>query len=141
MKKIIYLSSFLFFCVVACKNEDKKEAPPENDVAAASDFIRAALDGDFDKARTLLVDDSLNRQDIDASERLYKERMQPEEKSKYKNASIHVHDVKRLNDSTTIFYYSNTYRNQKDSLKLVKTGERWLVDFKYIFKHKPDSLP
>jgi len=140
MKKILYLASFLLFCFYACKNEDKKGTLPENDVDAARDFIRAALDGDFDKARTYLVNDSLNRTDIDVSERLYKERMQQEDKVKYKGASIHIHEVTRLNDSTTVVYYSNTYRNQKDSLKVIKEDGKWLVDFKYIFKHKPDSL-
>lgn len=140
MKKILTISSFLLFCLYACKNEDKKEAAPEDDVNAASGFIRSALDGNFDKARGFLLNDSLNNVDIGLSERLYNERMQPEEKAKYKSASINIHEISRLNDSTTIVYYSNTYRNQKDSLKVIKTSGKWLVDFKYIFKHKPDSL-
>ena len=88
-----------------------------------------------------MVDDSINRQDMDVSERLYKERMSPAEKNQYRGASILIHEKNRVNDSTTIVYYSNSYRNQKDPLKLVKMDGRWLVDFKYIFKHKPDSLP
>ena len=141
MKKLIYFSSFLLFFVAACNNEDKKNEVPEDDINAARYFIKAALEGDFDKARTYIVRDSLNLQDIDVSERLYKERMKPEDKIKYKGASIIVHEVKRLNDSTTVVYYSNTYRNQKDSLKVLKLEGKWLVDFKYIFKYQPDSLP
>ena len=140
MKKIFYFSSFLLFCLAACNNGEKKEDVAEDDINAARYFIKAALEGDFDKARTYLVNDSLNREDIDISERLYKERMKPEDKTKYKGASIIVHEVKRLNDSTTIVYYSNTYRNQKDSLKVLKLEGKWLVDFKYIFKYQPDSL-
>jgi len=140
MKKIFYFSSFLLFCLSACKNGEKKEDIPEDDINAARYFIKAALEGDFDKARTYIVKDSLNEQDLDASERLYKERMKSEDKVKYKGASIIVHEVKRLNDSTTIVYYSNTYRNQKDSLRILKLDGKWLVDFKYIFKHQPDSL-
>ena len=138
MKKIL-IYSFLLFCLGACKSEGNKEDVPEDDINAARYFIKAALEGDFDKARTYLVKDSLNEQDIDASERLYKERMKPEDKIKYKGASIIVHEVKRLNDSTTIVYYSNTYRNQKDSLKVLKLDGKWFVDFKFIFKHQPDS--
>ena len=141
MKKIVYFSSFLLFFVAACNNGDKKNEVPEDDINAARYFIKAALEGDFDKARTYLVRDSLNLQDIDVSERLYKERMKPEDKIKYKGASIIVHEVKRLNDSTTVVYYSNTYRNQRDSLKVLKLEGKWLVDFKYIFKYQPDSLP
>ncbi|MBC7947129.1 MAG: DUF4878 domain-containing protein [Chitinophagaceae bacterium] len=139
MKKIFYLS-FLLFYLSACNNEDKRDSAAEDDVDAARSFIEAALDGNFDLARTYIVNDSLNNQDINVSERLYNERMQPEDKAKYKTASINIHEIQRQNDSTTIVHYSNTYRNQRDSLKVIRYAGKWLVDFKYIFKHKPDSL-
>ena len=77
MNKLFYFSSFLLFYICACKNDDKKDDIPEDDISAARYFIKAALEGDFDKARTYIVKDSLNQQDIDVSERLYKERMKP----------------------------------------------------------------
>ena len=135
------LAFALVLLLMACNsNERNNAAEPENEMDAARIFIRAALDGDYAKARTLLVTDSLNLQDIDASERLYKERMSKEEKDKYRGASIHIHESRKVDDSTSVVYYSNTYRNQKDSLKVVKLDGKWLIDFKYIFKHKPDSL-
>lgn len=141
MNIIRIFSLILLFAITACKDTDRtKSGEPENEIDAARDFIRAALDGDYDRARNYMVKDSLNLQDIDVSERLYKERMSPEEKEKYRGASIHIHETTRLNDTTSIVYYSNTYRNQKDSLKVIKIGGKWLVDVKYIFKHKPDSL-
>lgn len=130
----------LFFLLSCSDNSRQVNTEPENEMDAVRTFIRAALDGDYAKARTLLVPDSLNLQDIDASERLYKERMSKEEKEKYRGASIHIHDTRKIDDSTSVVYYSNTYRNQKDSLKVVKQDGKWLIDFKYIFKHKPDSL-
>lgn len=127
--------------VASCEDADRtKSGEPENDTNAAREFIRAALDGNYDKARTFLVNDSLNQQDLSASERLYNERMTKEEKEKYRGAAVHIHERKVLDSATSIIYFSNSYRNQKDSLKVVKTGDKWLVDFKYIFKHKPDSL-
>lgn len=141
MKKNIVLFTLLTILFYSCADSDRKlDGEPENADDAARAFIRAALDGDYNKARTLLVDDSLNKEDINISERLYKERMSADDKAKYRGASIHIHETKKLDDSTSIVYYSNTYRNQQDSLKVVKQGEKWLVDFKYIFKHKPDSL-
>jgi hypothetical protein len=140
MKRILIASFFLSF-LTGCKETDRTTTgDPENDIDAARDFIRAALDGDYDKARTYLVNDSLNYEDLNASERLYKERMTPEEKAKYKSASIRIYEKRELDSITSIVYFSNTYRNQRDSLKVIKTGDKWLVDFKYIFKHKPDSL-
>ena len=82
MKIIVAYCSFLLFCVSACKNEDKKEDIPEDDINTARYFIKAALEGDFDKARSYVVKDSMSQQDIDASERLYKERMKAEDKMK-----------------------------------------------------------
>jgi hypothetical protein len=131
----------LLVLFVSCNDSDRKvSSEPENEMDAARNFIRAALDGDYKKAKTLLVNDSLNLQDIEASERLYIERMSKEDKEKYRGASIHIHESRKVDDSTSIVHYSNTYRNQKDSLKIIKMDGKWLVDFKYIFKHKPDSL-
>lgn len=141
MKIISTLPLLLLTIVISCNDSDRKvSSEPENEMDAARNFIRAALDGDYKKAKTLLVNDSLNLQDIEASERLYTERMSKEDKEKYRGASIHIHESRKVDDSTNIVYYSNTYRNQKDSLKIIKMNGKWLVDFKYIFKHKPDSL-
>jgi hypothetical protein len=141
MKKITLIATVLLM-MMSCSDDDRKVdgGAPENEVDAARDFIRAALDGKFDEARKLMVDDSINQQDLDVSERLYKERMSPEEKAQYKGASIHIYEAPKVNDSTTIVYYANTYRNQKDSLKVIRRDNKWLVDFKYIFKYKEDTL-
>ena len=86
-----------------------------------------------------MVNDSLNNEHINAIQRL-NERQEQKEKEKYQTASIRIHQNRNVNDSTSIIYYSNSYRNKIDSLKVIKTGGKWLVDFKYIF-HKSDSLP
>lgn len=142
MKNTTLFAAVILLLFSSCKDSDRTTASeqPSSDIDAAREFIRAALDGDYTKAKTFVVNDSLNQQDIEASERLYKERMSAEDKAKYRGASIHIHETRQLNDSASIIYYSNTFRNQKDSLKVVKQDGKWLVDFKYIFKHKPDSL-
>ena len=142
MRSLTLLTLTFILFLLACKDTDRsKSREAENDIDAARNFIRAALNGDYSKARTYLLNDSINQQDMEVSERLYKERMSGEEKAKYRGASIHIHETNKINDSTSIIYYSNTYRNQKDSLKVIRMDGKWLVDFKYIFKHKPDSLP
>ncbi len=142
MKRTILFASVMLMLFSSCKDTDRTPTSeqPSSDIDAAREFIRAALDGDYTKAKTFVVNDSLNQQDIEASERLYKERMSAEDKAKYRGASIHIHETRQINDSASIIYYSNTFRNQKDSLKVIKQDGKWLVDFKYIFKHKPDSL-
>jgi len=141
MKKIIYLGSFLLLCLTACNNDDRQSASTssDSDIDAARNFIQAALVGDFERAKNFMVNDSLNHEDLNAIQRL-NERMTKEEKEKYQGASIRIHQDRKINDSTSVIYYSNSYKNKTDSLKVIKTNGEWLVDFKYIF-HKTDSLP
>jgi len=140
MKKIIYLGSFLLLCLTACNNDDRQSASTssDSDIDAARNFIQAALVGDFERAKNFMVNDSLNHEDLNAIQRL-NERMTKEEKEKYQGASIRIHQDRKINDSTSVIYYSNSYKNKTDSLKVIKTNGEWLVDFKYIF-HKTDSL-
>ena len=141
MKKLIQLSSFLFLFLYSCNDDGKTAAPQsENDIDAARNFIRAALDGDYEKGRLMLVDDSTNYQYFEEYEKLHT-KMDAEEKKKYKEASINVHVVTPLNDSTTFIIYSNSYQNNNDTLKLMKTGGQWMIDLKYLFNHDLDTIP
>ncbi|MGN6291406.1 MAG: hypothetical protein ACTHMV_01580 [Chitinophagaceae bacterium] len=139
MKKTI-LSGYLLLLagLLACKNAE--EVKSENAIDAARNFIQSALNGEFDKASQYMVDDSLNRQDLHLMERLSKN-LTSDEKQKYKEASIRIHETRPVNDSATVIYYSNSYKNKRDSLKVVNQDGQWLVDFKYIFKQGIDSLP
>ena len=47
---------------------------------AASKFIRAALDGDYTKARSFLVKDTTNKQTMDNYEDFYNNNRTPEDK-------------------------------------------------------------
>ena len=100
------------------------------------------MDGDYKKARTLVLPDSANTQFLDVYERNYKERMRPEDKEGYHNASINFHDVKSISDSVSVISYSNSYfKKDTHQLKIVRINNEWLVDFKYYFQPKKDSMP
>src|SRR5690349_13182828 len=126
----ILTAALLALAIAACNNKDKTTS--DNDVDAARNFIQSALNGDFDKARTFMINDSLNNEDLDNVVRL-SERLTPEEKQKYKESSIRIHGVRPVNDSTSVIVFSNSYKNKQDSLKVVRLNNQWLVDFKYIF--------
>src|SRR5271169_6519920 len=121
-KNISIFLSLLFF-VLACNNNKQEDKKPENDLDAARDFIRAALDGKFDQARTYLLKDSSNSQYIDAVERNY-QKMDPDTRNSYREASINIHGVQPLNDSTTIIIYSNSFKNEHDTLRVLKTKDQ-----------------
>ena len=136
MKKMLILSSILLV-LWGCKDNDTKDE--ETDLNAATNFIQSALKGDFKTAEKYMVDDSLNKEDLWNIARL-NERLSKDEKEAYKGSTIRIHENRKVNDSATIITYSNSYRNKIDSLKVVKLNGKWLVDFKYIFNHKIDSL-
>ena len=141
MQKILVCLCFTVLGLFSCNDDDRASAPgtSDSDIDAARNFIQAALVGDYATARKFMVNDSLGHEDLNAIERL-NEKLTKEEKQKYQEASIRIHQNRQLNDSTSMIYYSNSYRNQTDSLKVIRADGKWLVDFKYFF-HKTDSLP
>ena len=141
MKRNSCFFLFLLFIVTACNNNnnDQQNKKAEDDLDAARTFIDAALKGDFNKAKTYSVKDSINLQFLDVRERIYKN-LDAKEKEDYRNASIHLYDVKKVNDSTTVVIYANSYKNDKDTLKVLKLNGQWLVDVKYLWQHDEDSI-
>ena len=138
-KKVRFL--LLLSCgLAACGGSDRQgnSNSSDSDIDAARNFIQAALVGDFDRAKVFMVDDSINNEQINTIQRL-NERQAKEEKEKYQTASIRIHQNRNVNDSTSVIYYSNSYKNKIDSLKVVRVAGKWLVDFKYIFH--TDTLP
>lgn len=133
MKKLIGGVFFLLF-LYSCSNNDVP-GTSESDIDAARNFIRASLDNDFDKARSYMIQDSLNNEYLDAAMR-HRASRPKEENRLYKEASIRIFDTRKESDSVSIISYSNSYRNTKDSLKIVRNNNQWMVDLKYSFSKK-----
>ena len=137
MKSIITGFLFLlFFC--ACSNDsttDRSDTTQtsENEVDAARNIIRLALDGRWNDARGLVVPDTLNNEYMDLAEQNYQQRLDLATRNGYRAASIIIHSVAEISDSVSVVHYSNSYKKQEDSLKVVRSGDRWLVDLKYSF--------
>lgn len=141
MKKLLPVIVSVIVLASSCNNDDRQLTDStENDINTTTTFLKAALRGDYNKARTLMLQDSLNLQDMDALERIYKERMSVEDKRQYSSASIIIHANRKVDSATSIIHYANSYRKEIDSIKVVKVDGKWLVDLKFVFKHKPDSL-
>lgn len=143
MKRYHFIFLFLFFLPIiigtSC-NSKKHTATSENDIDAARNFIRAALDGKFNEARTYMLADSLNNNYMDVAERNFA-KAEAETKNGYRSSSINMHQVTQLNDSTTIVIFSNSFKNDHDTLKVVKEKGQWLIDLKYLYEHDQDSIP
>ena len=139
MKRNSIIFLFLLCCFYACKSNDKKPTgKSDNSIDAARNFIRSALDGRFDEARTFMLPDSSNINYMDVAERSFQNTDQGV-KNNYRSSTILIHNVNDINDSTTILIYSNSYKNDKDTLRVVKVKNQWLVDLKYLFEHSSDT--
>ena len=134
MKGVLIISLFLIGFFSSCRNNDTDRSDTtntsENDVDAARNFIRLFLDGDLEKARAMLVEDSLNTQIFDAYERIYKNRKEVEKKG-YRGSTIQIHSVRTVNDSVSVVSYSNSFKKIVDSLKVMEDKGAWKIDLKY----------
>jgi len=139
MKRNLFSFLFLLSFLGACTNNDQPASKAENDIDAAREFIRAALDGKFDQARTYLLSDSSNIHYIDVAERNF-EKADSATKEGYRGSSINIRNVNPVNDSTTIIIYSNSFMNNDDTLRILKISGQWLVDLKYLYEHDLDTM-
>ena len=130
MKKILPFLAILL--ATACSNETvyTKATDPQD---AAREFIRASLDGNYDKASFFLYKDSagvnemlLNKWKADYGQ------WKQEDKVGHKEANIIVLTTQATSDSTLNFVYSNTYKKDTTTIKVIKTNGIWLVDLKDI---------
>jgi DTW domain-containing protein YfiP len=141
MRGIIMTGLVLFLVCSSCNNdkEERKEVTSENDVDAARNFIRSALDGNWREARRFMLQDSTNTQLLDTYENNYQVHMNKEDKRGYREASITLYDTREVNDSVAIINYSNSFKKQKDSLRVVRIDGTWMVDLKYSFPQTDTS--
>ena len=135
MRRVIVFSFILLQVFTSCSNnqENADSGKPENDVDAARTFIRYALDGDYGRARKLIIRDTLNNEYLDNFERYYQNNMSRDDKRGYRESSINLYDSRQVSDSVTIVNYSNSYKKKRDSLKVVRINGQWLIDLKYSF--------
>jgi hypothetical protein len=125
--------------IVACKSKDKAAGKSENYVDAARNFVRAALDGKFADAGTFMLQDSANLNFLDVAERSYG-RMDQSVRDGYRASTIRFHQpIRQINDSAYIIIYSNSFKNDPDTLKVLRLKNTWLVDLKYLYQHDADT--
>lgn len=128
MKKIFFLSTTVILLLFAC---EEKAAEPGTAMETGNSFIRASLDGDFDTAEKLLVEDAENQQLFDSYKKFYG-RLPADTKKHYKDAAYVINKYLDVDDSTALINYSNDYMKKPMDLKLVRKNKIWKVDFKYM---------
>jgi hypothetical protein len=103
----------LYILVIAVMGCSEKQSRPDDALGTARTFIRSSLDGDYDQAKLLMLQDSINLYELDQLSDRYNKQLTREEKEGYKNASIIIHSVDQVNDSVVVINYSNSYKEKK----------------------------
>jgi hypothetical protein len=132
MKTIIAVSLFIF--ILAC-HAGKTFSKAEDAQDAGRQFIRASLDGDYEKARFYLLNDSINLLLISKWQQGF-DQMDRETRQQYREASILPINIRALNDSVTSYTFSNSFRKDTTTVHIVRLNGEWLVDLKEILNQK-----
>jgi Domain of unknown function (DUF4878) len=132
MIRIILLCTVVL-TLAACNNAHSYKKA-EDAEEAGTEFIRASLDGNYEKASFYLYADSTNKMMFSKWKKDY-DRMGPEDQQKYKDASIRPIEIKALNDSVTSYTYANSYKNDTTTIRVVRIHGEWMVDLKEILYH------
>ncbi|MEO5683572.1 MAG: hypothetical protein ABIQ88_13065 [Chitinophagaceae bacterium] len=130
MKK--YSLLFAVLAVFSCNSETVYTKATDAQ-EAAREFIRASLDGNYDKASFYLYKDSagvnemlLNKWQTDYG------KWKQEDKVGHKEANIIVITTEPTSDSSLNYIFSNSYKKDTTTIKIIKSKGEWLVDLKDI---------
>ncbi|MEJ7740027.1 MAG: hypothetical protein WKF97_21615 [Chitinophagaceae bacterium] len=131
--KYVFYSMTLITIFISCQN-NAGYAKAEDAQDAGREFIRACLDGNYDKALFFLLKDSTdtNVMLLDKWKKDYA-RLDEEDKVNLKEASIIALQIEQVNDSTVQYVYTNSAEiKDTTTIKIVKINDDWLVDLKDI---------
>lgn len=132
MKAHLALTSLLL--IVAC-DAGKTFKKAEDAQDAGRQFIRASLDGDYEKARFYLLNDSVNLLLISKWQQGF-DKMDRNTRQQYREASILPINIHAINDSVTSYTFSNSFRKDTTTVHIVRVDGEWLVDLKEILNDK-----
>jgi hypothetical protein len=125
----IYILIFTVF-VNSCKEEQSR---PDDALGTARAFIRASLDGEYEQAKQLMLQDSINLFELTQLSERFNSQLSKAEKDGYKKASIIIHSFDQVSDSVVVINYSNSYKHKKMPVKVILKDGIWQVDLNYTF--------
>lgn len=132
LKTLFALAPLLL--ILSC-NAGKTFKKAEDAQDAGRQFIRASLDGDYEKARFYLLNDSVNLLLISKWQQGF-DKLDRNTRQQYREASILPINIRAINDSVTTYTFSNSFRKDTTTVHIVRVNGEWLVDLKEILNDK-----
>jgi hypothetical protein len=131
MKRILFP---IVVFIISCSHE-RTFRKAEDAQDAGREFIRASLDGDYEKAQFYLLRDSTNQLLMEKWEKGF-EKLDAETKKQYKEADILPINIAAESDSVTSYTFSNSFKKDTTTIRIVRQEGEWLVDLKEILNPK-----
>lgn len=126
---ISILTAFVFWLGCA---EPEGFKSPEDPLDAGREFIRALLDGDYEKGSLYVLDDPEDQEIFRRYER-YMKKQPKKELLNLKSASIIINNIENSGDSISVINFSNSHSMKPMDLKIVKINGEWKIDLSYTF--------
>lgn len=123
---------FVLAFFLSCSSKKVALLPAENSFDAGREFIDGNLKGDFQKAAFYMIADEQNKQFLSVAEQEYRQK-DKEGRQELRSASINLEKVEDLNKDQSIIYFSNSFDKKPQKIKVIKTQQGWLVDYKFSF--------
>jgi len=131
VSKLLYLLVLGMGSFWGCSTPEGFKSP-EDPLDAGREFIRALLDGDYEKGSLYVLNDPEDQEIFKRYER-YMKKQPKKELLNLKSASIIINTMENQGDSISIINFSNSHSMKPMDLKVVKANGEWKIDLSYTF--------
>jgi hypothetical protein len=129
---IVLATVLMILNLHSCKPNEATPTAAESALDAGREFVRASLDGSYNRAAFYMLKDSVNDNLLNRWEETYMN-LPRDDREKFRQANIIINKVENLSDSVSIINFSNSFKNTPQVLKVIRQKDSWVVDFKYTF--------
>lgn len=119
----------LLLLITACSSYEA----PESGIDCGRQFVNATYQGNFKRAKQLLVPDDTNVQLLNTRFEQPFRTLDGFGKEKLSQSSIVIISIKTLSENEVQVTYQNAYDNQPKTLQCVQQAGQWLVNLSYSF--------
>lgn len=128
MKRLFILSGIIIFAACGGNNYPKAD----NELVATQNFLEACMKGDFKEADFYMIQDSVNKADMQKIKKAYYA-YSADQRQAYRTADIIIRDNEAVDSNTKVITYQNSLDKNVQKVKVINQKGDWKIDLKYTF--------
>lgn len=133
MQQMRFLLGLLVLCMVTALACTSYEVP-DSGIECGRQFINATYQGNFKRARQLVIPDRLNTGLLQEKIETEFRQFSSAQKEQLSKTSINIAGIKSEGDTVQYISYVNAYNLQPRTLRCVYRQGEWFTDLAYSFK-------